>query len=1102
MKVFWLVLAMMIGGVFAEPVPVGTKSEVQNAKGLIDKLVASGADAEKLVSMAAETEKGPERFWLYSNAFVLQAKEGDYAEATETLRALQQNVTDIPEVNIVNLIERNVGKKIAEAPELAAILKESKTRLAAQRLAAKLKQDIRKNPKAAALKASFGEALAVNGDWDEALKTFIEAEGKVSEIADAELQGKRTMGIAEFWWDYRPCRELASSAAFRAHAAEIYTALIRDDKLSVVEKALAENRAALFSGVDADVRSGNVVGESQTAQDGTQEVLESIFMSLKKIPEREFFMSSTELTQKQWEFVMGYNPSEFKGPQKPVESVSYDDCLAFVKRINEMPKVVERGYVFRLPHDDEWLYVANAGHGNEESTWFKHNSGGALHDVATKSPNAFGIYDMWGNVWEWTDRLPNGKVARRGASYDSIPKFFRKCLPESSGHRSKLTGMRLVAERKNGATEIASAGTGSKAEQGSAVGGNNAQCRDDGRPQRPNGLNDVDRKNLPKLWSAPGVREHVLKRSDGGNDLVFVECPPGDFVMGFREENGWAFSRHRVTLTYPFWMLKTQLTWGQFYMPGVSERGKGDRHGCNSFSCEQMAAYLHCLNDKYASQIPKGYVIRFPTFAEYQYAYRANSKDPSDPYTHDAFVGDERKRICHDNNTRKGWNGNRRTWPRVWPAEVGLLEPNAWGLYDMCGNGFTYLCDRVNPDLTHRTHFYFAEHETDPVIYEDDAGRMLMRGGDNPDWLYMDFFCTWRWAFTCRLVVGPDLEKKGRELMERTSLARHDATFAAMADGLAKRKHGPATLLGRRTVTLFPGCVMEFVQCPPGSFTMGHEVSNGPFRRREVTISRPFYIATERMTFGAWFKFLKATGRVVPEEQRAVARKRGGERCALCGLKDEDWNGFLMWLNDRSASDFKGAVFRLPTEAEWEYAYRAGASRQDDPFAWTVPFWGRQADAAAPFAYTEDERRQDFLRFGRGSVTETSWDAYTADWRRKMLVSPGQVGMKKANAWGLKDMIGNGREWVLDRFCCAAGKFPNETYGQLPQETDPFFGAELDKWDCQMCRGGDDGYAGRKCWDANGSDWGEDAWYPKELFCYRLVIGPDLVREKRGGDTP
>ena len=250
MKKFWFVLAMMIGGVFAEPVPVGTKGEVQKAKGLIDDLVASGVDAEKLVSMAAETEKGPERFWLYSNAFILQAKEGKFAEAAETLKTLQQNVTDIPEVNIANLIERNVGKKVAEAPELAAMLKESKARLAAQRLVSKLKKDSRKNPKDAALKASLGEALAVCGDWKAALKAFAESQGTVSGIAKAELEAKRTMKIAAFWWDYQTCRELSSSKAFKTHAVGIYTELLKDDQLSVIEKTLAESRIAQLSEVE------------------------------------------------------------------------------------------------------------------------------------------------------------------------------------------------------------------------------------------------------------------------------------------------------------------------------------------------------------------------------------------------------------------------------------------------------------------------------------------------------------------------------------------------------------------------------------------------------------------------------------------------------------------------------------------------------------------------------------------------------------------------------------------------------------------------------------------------------------------------------------
>ena len=218
MRLQWLFLGLAASCAFADPVAVGTKSEVLRAKGLIDSLVASGATAEKLLSMATETDKGPERFWLYSNAFALQAKEEKFAEATETLKSLQQEVTDIPEVNIINLIERNVGKKLSEAPELAQILKDSRVKLVAQRLILKYQQNMRKYPKDAAVKASLGEAFAANGNWDKALKMFVGAAGKIAAVAEAELRGKRTMKIAEFWWDYKPCRELSSSTAFKTHA--------------------------------------------------------------------------------------------------------------------------------------------------------------------------------------------------------------------------------------------------------------------------------------------------------------------------------------------------------------------------------------------------------------------------------------------------------------------------------------------------------------------------------------------------------------------------------------------------------------------------------------------------------------------------------------------------------------------------------------------------------------------------------------------------------------------------------------------------------------------------------------------------------------------
>lgn len=240
-KTLGIVVALAVCSAIAEPIPIGSKSEVRAAKEQIDDLVATGVGAEKLLSMAGETKKGPERYWLYANAFIIQAKEGKYAEAKGTLDALRESVTDIPEVNIIYLIEKGAGREAAESPELAEMLKESRARLAAQKII--------KNPKRVVFKASIGEAWAVCGDWNAALNAFAETGDAVSGIAKAELAQKQSAKIAAFWWDYRPCRELVSSMAFKAHAAEIYKKLLDAGKLSFVQKTLAEKRISQMSGM-------------------------------------------------------------------------------------------------------------------------------------------------------------------------------------------------------------------------------------------------------------------------------------------------------------------------------------------------------------------------------------------------------------------------------------------------------------------------------------------------------------------------------------------------------------------------------------------------------------------------------------------------------------------------------------------------------------------------------------------------------------------------------------------------------------------------------------------------------------------------------------
>jgi len=123
---------------------------------------------------------------------------------------------------------------------------------------------------------------------------------------------------------------------------------------------------------------------------------------------KPFYMGKYLVTQEQWEAVMGNNPSYFKGPKNPVEMVSWEDCQKFLKRLND--KV--GGGKFQLPTEAQWEYACRAGSktkycfGDDERqlgdyAWHDKIWGGKTHPVGEKKPNAWGLYDMHGNTFEW-----------------------------------------------------------------------------------------------------------------------------------------------------------------------------------------------------------------------------------------------------------------------------------------------------------------------------------------------------------------------------------------------------------------------------------------------------------------------------------------------------------------------------------------------------------------------------------------------------------------------------------------------------------------------------------------------------------------------------
>ncbi|MCX7089716.1 MAG: formylglycine-generating enzyme family protein [Methylococcales bacterium] len=190
--------------------------------------------------------------------------------------------------------------------------------------------------------------------------------------------------------------------------------------------------------------------------------------------EKAFYLGETEVTQAQWTKVMGSNPSKFNVGSNPVEQVSWEDVQAFLTRLN----ATEGSALYRLPTEAEWEYAARAGSSAHYSfgdspsalssyAWYGNEGyGGRTSPVAQKQPNAWGLYDMQGNVWEWVsdwygdtyysnspEKDPKGPEAGkfrvyRGGSWIASAGKLRLAVRYSGApnSRSRDLGFRLVRQ--------------------------------------------------------------------------------------------------------------------------------------------------------------------------------------------------------------------------------------------------------------------------------------------------------------------------------------------------------------------------------------------------------------------------------------------------------------------------------------------------------------------------------------------------------------------------------------------------------------------------------------------------------------------------------
>ncbi len=427
----------------------------------------------------------------------------------------------------------------------------------------------------------------------------------------------------------------------------------------------------------------------------------------------------------------------------PVVCISYNDTKAFCKWLTE-----KSGKHFRPPTEAEWEYACRAGTtGNhagdvKQVAWFDMTSNAKTHPVAKKKPNAWGLYDMHGNVWEWcedyyyrhyrnapTDGSANTtlEVAAEAASRHVL-RSGAWCRPDSSCTSS----FRYPAHRT-----FRECGTGFRI----------VRCSKP--PSAKAALPALSVKKPRKSSARSTPAKLTLTVGDIGFD--FIRIDPGTFVMGSPRvildiaNMTYEMPAHKVTIDYSYYIGRTEITLEQFdlfvedtaYVTEAEKQGwalLGDQewrseflsdwrfHGFVQTDTEPVTHISYYDAIAFCSWLSEktGRHIRLPSEAEWEYACRAS--------TTGRYAGDLDEMGWHR------WNSNKRTYP------VARKKPNLWGLYDMHGNVWEWVQDMWHYDCND------APTDGSAWLESTGSGRVgVTRGGSfgAPPWLCRSYIRMW-----------------------------------------------------------------------------------------------------------------------------------------------------------------------------------------------------------------------------------------------------------------------------------------------------------------------------------------------------------------------
>jgi formylglycine-generating enzyme required for sulfatase activity len=748
----------------------------------------------------------------------------------------------------------------------------------------------------------------------------------------------------------------------------------------------------------------------------------------------QFYIGKYEITKAQWQAVMNTTPWEGAS-----NSIDHQDSPAVyltwggLKEVGgflEKLSALGQG-TFRLPSEAEWEYACRAGtttryYWGDDPTytqigdyaWYQGNASDMseeyAHVVGLKLPNPWGLYDISGNVLEWCEDMSHQKYngaptdgsawmtggstmrelrgGHTGSHYRHCRSAFRDNLgSNSTGH---AVGLRVVREF-NMPTPTP---TGTLVDTDTPTPTNtmtptrtplntNTPANTPTHIPTNTNTNTPINTSTPTSTPTPFTIEEITISLAGlpvdATPLVLVKIPAGGFMMGrYPGETGFASEdpQHQVDIGYEFYMGKYAVTQAQWETVMSATPWSGQTYTQDEpnspavyISWDDCQVFVAELN-----KLGQG-TFRLPSGAEWEYCCRAAS-------TTRFYWGDDPGYAQLEDYA--WYNGNAWNVDEKYAHVVGLKLPNTWGLYDMSGNIWEWCKDDWHADYSG------AGRPDDGSAWIDGprASERLLRSCH----IYsIASYC--RSAYRYHLAPDYPHYGVGLRLVRELNLPTPTPTGTLINTNTPTPTATPTgtptpTRTGTPTLTPTPVSFEEitiplaglpadatplvFVKIPAGHFTMGADDPGWSLSYEapphQVDIAYDFYIAKYEITQAQWLAMMGTWPATIPDSTYGA-----GDNHPAYYAGWDDFKDFITVLNGQGFG-----VFRMPSEAEWEYACRAGTNSR--------------------WCYGDDENL----------LTDYAWYSVNNGVFGATDYGSKPVGSKLPNRWGLYDMHGS-----LEEFC-------------------------------------------------------------------------------------